>query len=335
VLDIRGVSPPPFEVGPTQPAVPVYGYAVPGDAAPHARPGADPLVGPDYAGWWQRSIALVRAGWRPLVAVQAVGALASLVVYVPLGVWTLTAGESLTATGADGTVLFDAAAFADVLGVTVAGIFLTIVAANAATIASLHIGVSIAAGGRPDVGAALGFALRRLLSLLGWELVAGFLMVLGVCACVLPGVYLYAVFTLVPVVVAVERTNVLGRCFRLFHNSFGSAVARIATIIGIGIGVGLASSVLTSIVDAVIGVSTSPFGFSDLDAYADTELIVIGALVSSIISVGLSGAVAVLTAPMTLTAYADLRARREPLSATVLAAEVGVMGRPIRVPPYG
>jgi hypothetical protein len=72
-----------------------------------------------------------------------------------------------------------------------------------------------------------------------------------------------------------------------------------------------------------------------VDAYADPELIVIGTLVSSMISTGLAAAAAVFTAPMTLTAYADLRASREPLSTTVLAAEVGVAARPVRVPPYG
>jgi hypothetical protein len=160
--------------------------------------------------------------------------------------------------------------------------------------------------------------------LIGWGLVAGFIVTLGVCACVLPAVYLYAVFTLLPVVVAVERSNAIRRCFQLFHHDLGAAAARIATILAVTAGVGLATSIVNSIVNAATGLTTSPFGVPGPAYSQDPGTVVIAAVASSLVSAVLAGAVAVLTAPMTLTAYADLRARREGASGPMLAGELGI-----------
>lgn len=43
----------------------------------------DPLISPDYPGWWRRSLTAVRMARRSLLAVQAVGIVAVLAVRIP------------------------------------------------------------------------------------------------------------------------------------------------------------------------------------------------------------------------------------------------------------
>lgn len=306
-----------------------------GSATHHAvtspDPGDDPLIAADYSGWWRRSIAIVRAGWRPLMAVQAVGVALHLVTYAPLLAWSVSLTPSLTRTGESGEPVADVTAFVSLLGLIVVGEFLILLVTSAVTVASVYVGVAVAVREPPRVGAALAMAARRMFALLGWQFVAGVLITLGMCACFLPAVYLFAVFTLLPVVVAVERTNVVGRCFRLFHRDLGASVARIGTILGITMGVALVTSVVNSIANAATGVQVSPFGVGATVTDENVgRVVLVGSLVM-LFSTVVSAAVAVFTAPMTLTAYADLRSGREELSTPVLAAELGIGSPPVDV----
>ena len=47
-----------------EPLAPMTGYEVPY----LGQPGYDPLISADYGGWWQRGIAIVKAGWPQLAA---------------------------------------------------------------------------------------------------------------------------------------------------------------------------------------------------------------------------------------------------------------------------
>ncbi|HEX8628415.1 MAG TPA: hypothetical protein VF755_09625, partial [Catenuloplanes sp.] len=47
----------------------------------------DPLISPDYAGWWARSMTILRAGWRPLLLLQLVTAAFSLISEAPAEVF--------------------------------------------------------------------------------------------------------------------------------------------------------------------------------------------------------------------------------------------------------
>jgi hypothetical protein len=299
------------------PQVPLTGYSVP--YLP--QPGFDPLISPDAAGWWRRSIAIVRAGWTQLAAIQAIGAAVQVVVQVPLMLYVASRRDQLiptvqsdgaTAGSPDVTGLF---AF---LGLSLIVAFAAIVIGAVVTIATIQVGVAIAAGGQPRLGPALLAALRRAFPLLGWQMLAGLVMAAGLCACVLPIFYLLAVFTILPAVVTFERTNAISRCFRLFHGSLGPAVGRIAAILGIGIGAAVVSSILSGIVGAAAGASAglAPTAASNGASVAAT---VVSVLISAVIARGTG----VLTGPLTLTAYADLRARIEPLTTQTLLAELG------------
>jgi hypothetical protein len=171
----------------------------------------------------------------------------------------------------------------------------------------------VAVGAPLDVGAALKLALRRVFPLLGWQILAIPIYLVALCLCILPVFYVAAVFTVLPVVVAVERTNAIGRCFSLFHTNFGPAAARAFTIVGMSIGASVVAGILGSVIDAIAR-----------NAAEGSTGVVIGSVVSSAFGAVLGGALAVLLAPLTLAAYADTRARVEPLNSAVIAQQLGI-----------
>jgi len=175
---------------------------------------------------------------------------------------------------------------------------------------TVHIVAQLASGRRPEFGLAVRGALPRILPLLGWSLLAGLIILGGLCACVLPSFYFLAVFTVLAPVVMFERSAAVGRCFRLFHGNLGASVGRVAIIIGFGVGVSVVSQVLAT----------------GLTRAAGTELTarVLVTVVTTAISALLRAGVGVLTAPLTVLTYADQRARIEPVRSADLIAALGL-----------
>jgi hypothetical protein len=168
--------------------------------------------------------------------------------------------------------------------------------------------VRAATGGQPELASCLAGAARRLFPLIGWGMLAGLILIGGFCACILPGIYFAAVFTIIAPVVAVERGGIISRCFKLFNRDLGASLARVATIGGIALGGGL----LAAVPGAIGGAITDP-------ASATTPALVVSELIGVAVSVAISGVLRVLTDPLTVAAYADMRARVEPLSSAVIA----------------
>jgi hypothetical protein len=181
------------------------------------------------------------------------------------------------------------------------------------TIATVHVGVSVATGAEVRLSSALGLAGRRVFPLLGWQLLAVPIYLVAVCLCFFPVFYVIAVMVVLPVVVAVERTNAISRCFSLFHQDLGLAASRIATIVALTIGVAGLGGVVGAVIDS--GVRAAVPGDGGILA---------GAVGSTLLSAIVSGALAILIAPLTLTAYADMRARQERIDATVIARQLGI-----------
>ncbi|MET7425883.1 hypothetical protein [Dactylosporangium sp. NPDC005555] len=309
----------------------IYQAAAPaGGSYPGQIGDGDPLISPDYPGWWRRSTAVVKQGWRQLAVLQFIGFLMSLLFSVPQALLVLDWTKDLPSSGVTvdpetgQAVTPDLGPVLATLGLAFVGGFLAILATFVVAIACNHVAVSVAAGLRPRLGAALGLAVRRVFPLIGWQIVAGLIMLVGLCACIVPVIYLSAVFMLLPVVVTFERGwSAISRCFKLFHRDLGSSISRIATIAGISIGVGVAGFVISSIVQAAGGPSVTLGGQGTVDTRYVVALVVGTALAELI-----ARAAAVLTAPLTLTAYADLRARTEPLTTATLADEAGLRGQP-------
>ncbi|GIF63445.1 hypothetical protein Ais01nite_14800 [Asanoa ishikariensis] len=302
---------------PGDPAVPTGGYLPPPQFAPQH---ADPLISPNYGGWWNRGVAIAKAGWRPLAGLQLVGVVLALLVQAPAAIFIAFASDDLEnsfTTASDTGANPDFTPFIVLMSLTVGAALLAMLLATVVTLASVYVGVSIAVGVPPRMDDALRMAVRRLFPLIGWQLLAIPIYLVALCLCVLPIFYVAAVFAVLPVVVAVERTNAIGRCFTLFHRDFGAAAGRIATILGLTIGVALIGAMIGGIVEAATGVSMS-----------NNAGIITGSIVSTLLTSVISGAVAVLLAPLTLTAYADLRARVEPTNAMTIAQQLGVVPPP-------
>jgi hypothetical protein len=309
-----GLNTAPSESFQPEPLAPISGYAVPY----LAQPGHDPLISADYSGWWQRSIAIVKAGWPQLAAVQAIGVAVQVLLQVPLLVYVATQSQQF-AVDTQNTTTPDLTPIFGALGFTFLIAFAGIVVGAIVTIATMQMSVSIATGGQPRLGPALSAAAKRAFPLIGWQLLAGLIMLVGLCACVLPFFYFLAVFTVMPGVVAFERTNAISRCFRLFHANLGVAVGRVATIVGISIGAG----VFASIISGIVGGGGGGFGFSATVTTESTGAIFVASAISAIIGAVIDRGVAIVTGPLTLTAYADMRARVEPLTTQTLLQELG------------
>jgi hypothetical protein len=292
--------------------VPPGGYAVPPQLQPQY---ADPLISPDFHGWWSRGVSIARRGWKPLAVLQAVGVVLALLVQAPVAVYTALATEDLnTTTTTSSDTSADLPALFGLLGLTILGALLTVVLTAMVTLATVYVGASIALGVPARADDALRLAVRRVFPLLGWQLLAIPIYVAAVCLCILPIFYVAAVLLVLPVVVAVERTNPISRCFSLFHRDFGSAIGRIATIMGLTLAGSAAAALIGFVIDAAARA-----------AVPGTGGIVGGSVVSTLLGALIGGALAILLAPLTLTAYADMRARLEPVNAMVIAQQLGIV----------
>ena len=258
----------------------------------------DPLVSADFAGWWRRGFTLLQATWRPMALVHLIWVLPFFVLNV------LMAGSdtySYTTTTDFETFDWQTEFVAPFLLMAPIGIVIGLLSI-VGQLAALDLLVQRATGRPISVGAALRTGLRRLLPVLGWEILAGLLAVVGFVLCILPGVYVVAALLVLPVVVLLERGQGIGRAFQLFHADFGAALARIATIVGVYLGFAVVESI-----------------FSGMLGPAAVEGSVVVTIVLAVIGGAFSIAANLVVSPLLLTAYADMRARREPFSTAYLS----------------
>jgi len=270
------------------------------------------LISADYNGWWQRSIGLVKASWLPLLVLQAIGAAVGFVLRSPAAIFQALATRDIREAAATRTSGLNFGNLFAGLGLSVVAIFIAFLVSALVTLAAVHVVAAAATGRQASVGDALRGAVRRLLPLIGWQLLAGLIVVAGICACILPGLYFAAVFMVLPAVVAFERSNAISRCFRLFHGNIGASVARVATILGVIIVASLVGGVIGGGISAIVAPA----------ATATSGALIAGQLLTTVIGVIVAAAIGILTAPMIVTAYADMRARIEPVSTSVLVQEL-------------
>jgi hypothetical protein len=255
----------------------------------------DPLISPDFNGWWNRAMRLLSANWRPLVVIQLLWAIPLLIISI---IANVVPSENVRADSpGDLTAL---------LLITLPFTAVTFLLGFVATLATLHLLVQYVTGRPVSVGDALRAGLRRSGAMIGWGILGGLLIVVGFVLCILPGIYVVLVFTILPAIVLLERGNAISRSFQLVHAQFGPAAGRILTIAAVGLGFIVVENAFSSIF------GNGFFGSGS----ASTGAGIITAIITVVISV-FSG---VVTAPLTLTAYADMRARHEPFATSYLTA---------------
>jgi hypothetical protein len=262
---------------------------------------ADPLVSPNYEGWWQRGLALVRRTWKQVLTVHVIAAVPTTVLTLPAGLRFAEESAAMTATlnASPGQMPEMGEYLPAALQLAALSIVGGLISAVAVAV-SIQV-IVLAATGRP-AGLAVAFRLgvRRAPAVIGWGILAGFVYLGAALACFLPVIYVGAALMVLPVVVTLERGAGIGRAFSLFHADLGASVSRVATMFGLSLAGLLTSAVISATGAAVIGG-------------------VAGLIVSRLVS-GVAGlAIGILITPLLVTTYADMRARREPFSTAYLA----------------
>lgn len=261
----------------------------------------DPLISADYGGWWRRTTAVITRVWPQLLVLQAIGAAISLL-----------CGVAVSRLGGPFMVESDQVQVLDAVvqaAAQTAAVLIDVTVFTLVTLAVVHLVVLTAAGRQPTLGACLRGAARRLLPLTGWSVLAGVMIAVGLLLCLLPGIYFIVVLLLLAPVIAIERRQGIGRCFELFHAGRSIALNRNGTILAITLAVITLGSLLEPPITAAVGSTQT-------DPTAGTSILVLA--VGSVIT----AATGILTGPLTVTAYADLRASREPLSTAILAEQL-------------
>ncbi|NYH43701.1 hypothetical protein HNR22_003428 [Micromonospora jinlongensis] len=278
----------------------------------------DPLVTPPgagLAGWFSRCGGALRRGWRQLVPIMLLTQVlpAAVLSVISLGVdpsanWAAEAETSTTAALPDNF----AVELVGLLVVLIGGSVLVGLLQAVGWAAGSWVITQQAAGQPGSLDSALRYGIRRALGLWGWTLLVSLLIGIGVCFCVLPGIYLAFALSMAGPVYLFERHNPIGRSFRMFHDRLGLLLGRVALV-------ALAVIVGTLIPGALEGVGTSAFG---TDPFASP-----GNAVGAVVVIGIT-AVLALPAHLAqmiglLVTYAEQRAHEAPVNTPGLAAELG------------
>ncbi|MEU4551459.1 hypothetical protein [Micromonospora violae] len=278
----------------------------------------DALVTPPGAGlggWFNRCGGALRRGWRQLLPIMLLTQVLPAAVFsvISLGLdptakWAVQAGPNASPALPDNFV-------ADLLSLLVllVGGSLVIGLVQAVGWAAGSWVITRQAVGQPvSLESALRYGLRRALGLWGWTLLVSLLVGVGICFCVLPGIYLAFALSMAGPVYLFERNNPIGRSFRMFHDRLGLLLGRVALVV-------LAVIVGTLIPGGLEGVVTSALG---TDPFAAP-----GTAVVAVVVIGITALLA-LPAHLAqliglLVTYAEQRAHEAPVNAAGLAAELG------------
>ena len=186
-----------------------------GQRRPVRRLRGDPLVATSFSDWWAKVIGVLQRSWKPLLLIQ-------LATFVPgIIIAALVTGLAAVAVGTESTAFSIVAALVGLIGALV-----LIVVMFIAQGVSVFVVAKEATGEQVDFSSAVRLAAQRALPLLGWSLLAGILVVLGLIL-ILPGLYLMIVFgASLTGVVIFERAGI-GRTFSLVNPAFGQTLGRL------------------------------------------------------------------------------------------------------------
>lgn len=286
------------------PPAPPYGYLVPTTGFPPGPP--DPLVTPPgegVGGWFTRLFNTVGRSWKSLLLIAWATQALPLALYGVIGARYTHRLVVIPPVGSSASPRFDTSVLSTVipliLVVAVAGSYLSSVG-QAATVRAI---TGQAAGRQVPLGAALGYGFRHGLRVWGWSLLYGLIMTVGLCACLLPGLYLALAGCLyTPVALYRRGMNPISTSFSLVNRNFGAALGRMVLLVLMVFGVRTVLAVPSGIVS---GVSTTA-----------------GYLVTAVVDV-VTAPLALLLTVGTVLLFAEVWARQQPTSTAELDAALG------------
>ncbi|GAA1702255.1 hypothetical protein GCM10009765_59650 [Fodinicola feengrottensis] len=263
------------------------------------------MVSANYAGWWSRAVALAKQTWQQLALLQLATVAVNLLVVLPgslLRLWLVSGGvRGSTAIVGVGLVGNGLQLLAGVIQIAVSAII---------GLAAVHLVTGAATGQPVTAVSAAQQAMPRFWPMVGWSVLFALMIAFGLVACIVPGLYLAMPFMVLAPVIAYERVNAFARSFDLVHRDFGAAIGVLATIIGV--------YAVALVLNFVIAGVFSAVAIAVLGSAGTYVAMVLSSIIGSVVSL----VIAVFLYPLQTTAYAHLRARREPLSTGQLAAEL-------------
>ena len=242
---------------------------------------------------------------------------AVVVVVAPVAVITALAQVSLASDSEDllgpvdatGQPTVDGGEFWTFAAGFVVVFLLTFIAAQLATATSFKLVAGAYLDEPPDWRESMRFAFKRLGALVWLTIVFAFLLVLGLLACVVPGVYLYVAWSVaVPALLLEDRRGwkALKRSKELVKGRWWSVLGAIFLS---GLLAGIVQAVFSGLLAAVVGSSDNEVVNATAGAIANTA--------SSMLTTPFAAAVIMVV-------YFDLRVRKEGFDLELLAQRVGV-----------
>ncbi|BCJ32795.1 hypothetical protein Athai_02980 [Actinocatenispora thailandica] len=206
---------------------------------PPPRTPGDPLTGtPDesFAGWFTRSWGFFRRNWLPASLIAGGALLIPGVLMLVPGALLYARLFELSRLANEGEPVHPGGTLVVLYLVMLPLALLLLYAQSAAQVAIMRL-IAREAVGRPrDIAADVRFGLRRGWVLGLWQLLEIPIVLVGFCACIIPGYYLQLAMSQTPALVAFEPgRHALRRSFRLMHSDFWPSVGRMlitAMIVG-------------------------------------------------------------------------------------------------------
>lgn len=304
-----GGYPPPPPDGP-------YWPPEPGQGAPDPY---DPIVATDFNTWFNRVLGIFKRSWKSIGLIMLIGAV------IP----SLVVGTVNTAVGPIGTDM-SKIEWSDYAGSGLWSLLAWIITgflAAAAVVAAIRVAVR---EGTPGVevpfGESMSYGFGRALPMWGWTIVASIVITVGLCACVLPGIYFAIALAVLAPAFVFEGGNPFVRSFKLTHSDFGRALSRL-----------LVAALAFLVYGCIIGL---PLGLIEgaiaKDGLGFGGFIVV--LILEAIRAVLLLPVAIAAVAVVLVTYAELRARLEGrLSTQQLVGEADAvangLSRDVKKPP--
>jgi hypothetical protein len=247
----------------------------------------------------------------------------AIVVLIVAPVQVLTSGlqtsveadeELFTETSPTGDPTFDGEAFA--LFMTGLGLVLVlaVVASTLATGACFKAVADAYLGERPTAKASLAFALRRVHSIVWVTVLGGLLALLGLLACIVPGVWLYVSFAVaVPALLMedVRGRRALGRSRRLVEGRWWPTFGIL--LVGVLLA-GIVGGAITGVLEAL--------------ALADPDNEVVSVILRTLSGTVASTITTPFQAAFVTVLYFDLRVRKEGFDLQLLAERIGLAPPP-------
>jgi hypothetical protein len=205
----------------------------------------DPLVPADFSSWMGKMVDAVGRSWRPVGLLQ-------LVLVIPLAIvlalFEQAAGSRMGVVTVGNTTKLEFDHPGAAAGLAVVLVVVAVVLGALVQLACLWIVVKEADNQPIDPAQVARFAFSRVLPMIGWEIVAGLLVAIGLIAILLPGIYLGVV--LLPTilgVVGLERAGIR-RCFELARGRFFALLGRCCVAVLIAAAYSELVQVITNII---------------------------------------------------------------------------------------